>query len=786
MKRHFTWPRIVLLALVAMLFAAFFVPRISADHYRDRVQVALEKALGRKVEIGEVRFRLLPVPGLTVSNVTIGEDPNIGFEPVAYVTTLLAVPRITALLGGSFEFASVDLQDASLNLARVDHAQNGVSWNFASSFLRSAQRSEAMAAFPSVHMRGGRINFKFGDTKSLFYLLNTDVDLWPPDSADGPWTLRVHAEPARTDRPARNGFGSFILRGQWLQSKHTTTLDVKLEQSELGDMLTLFNGHESGFHGDISGDAHLAGPLDRIGIAGRMTVSNVHGWNQTPPGGSGWRFAIGGAIDATGQTIEMDAKIAGTQSPLELRYRVADYLGRPRWGVTVNLNHFPLAPVPEIGRNLGWAVPADFKLDGTADGAVGYSMPEGFPRMDGAMNLSNSTLSVAGAPPLRIPGAELRFSGSVVTLKATEVTTQVTTEIRDTAAIAGSWDADSRKLDVELSTDGMSIASLGRQISVAGIPLLGHATSGTWKGDLRYMDDMWSGELNLQDADIPFEAFSEPLHVVSADATIDGAGLSLKRVNLSVGGLSAQGDYRYEASSPRPHKFRIAIPEASGPAIEKLLMPALRRGNFLTYTFNFGRVPEPDWLRNMRADGTIQTGLLDVGGGQFTKLRARVIWEGTDVQFTGLETQFGEAKFKGSATVHLAGRQPSYDVQGKLTGLDWRNGTIGAEGMLSTSGTGTALMGNMRAHGSFDGQDIELAAPEAYDSVTGTFEWAWDARNPKLRLPQLVMKTGGDTYLGSAEMEDNGQFVLKVSDGTKHIQAAGAILKGDALKPLVP
>ena len=54
--------------------------------------------------------------------------------------------------------------------------------------------------------------------------------------------------------------------------------------------------------------------------------------------------------------------------------------------------------------------------------------------------------------------------------------------------------------------------------------------------------------------------------------------------------------------------------------------------------------------------------------------------------------------------------------------------------------------------------------------MTGTFEWAWDARNPKLRLPQLVMKTGGDTYLGSAEMEDNGQLILKVSDGTKQIQ----------------
>src|SRR5579863_6139216 len=116
--------RLLLFAVVALLLAAVYVPRISADRYRDRVHAALEKALGRRVEIGEVRFRLIPAPGLTISNVTIGEDPDIGAEPAAYVTTLRAVPRIAALFGGPLEFASVDLEDASLNLTRVDHAES--------------------------------------------------------------------------------------------------------------------------------------------------------------------------------------------------------------------------------------------------------------------------------------------------------------------------------------------------------------------------------------------------------------------------------------------------------------------------------------------------------------------------------------------------------------------------------------------------------------------------------------------------------------------------------------
>jgi len=767
-----------------LLFAAFYVPRISADAYRDRAKTALEKALGRTVEIGSVRFRLLPTPAITIGDVIISEDPHIGSEPAAYVKTLQATPRFTALFGGPLEFASVDLEDASLNLTRVDNGPNDFRWNFA-----ALLQPQLLAAFPSIHMRSGRINFKFGEAKSLFYLSNTDVDLWPPSSAPGSgratWTLRVHAEPARTDRPWRaRGFGSFMLRGQWQQTDGATTLDVKLEQSELGDMLTLFNGYESGLNGHISGDAHLAGPLKRLGVAGRLKISNLHGWNQTP-GGNEWSFAIGGAIDAPGQVIDLSAstRVSRTQTPLQLHYRVANYLRRPRWAVTANLNRFPLAPIPEIARNLGWVIPDDFKFDGTADGAVGFSLPDGAPRMDGALNVSNATLIVAGAPPLHLPGATLRFSGSTIKLEATEIRN----ESNETAAIQGDWDVASQKFDVELSSDGMALASLRRQVSVAGIPLLGNATSGTWKGDLRYSTDSgWAGAINLADADVPFEAFAAPLHLISADATIDRTGLVMKRVNFSLGGVAAQGEYRYETAAARPHQFRITVADASAPAIEKLLMPALRRGNLLTYAFNFGRVPEPDWLRNMHAEGTIQAGTFDLAGARFTKLRARVIWEGTNVKLTGLQSSFGEALFSGGATIHLAGRQPGYEVQGKLTGLSWRNGKLNAEGTLAASGTGAGLLANLRANGSFDGKEIDLAALDAYDSVEGLFDWSWDARNPRLKLTQLVMKTGADTYSGTAEMEDNGQLVIKVSDGTRRIQAAGAILRGDALKPVTP
>src|SRR5947209_5682820 len=105
--------------------AAWFIPRINADHFREPIQTALQNALGRKVEIGSVRFRLLPLPGFTIENVTVGEDPAIGAEPAAYITTLSGRPALSSLFGGPLEFASVDLEEASINLTRVDREQTG-------------------------------------------------------------------------------------------------------------------------------------------------------------------------------------------------------------------------------------------------------------------------------------------------------------------------------------------------------------------------------------------------------------------------------------------------------------------------------------------------------------------------------------------------------------------------------------------------------------------------------------------------------------------------------------
>src|SRR5579862_3305883 len=114
-KRTAKWLGIV---LAVLLIAGIVAPYLSGNRFAPRIRAALENALGRKVEIGAVHFSLFSGPGFAVDNVVIHENPAIGIEPLAYVGSLEAVPRITSFFGGRLEFASIRLDDASINISK--------------------------------------------------------------------------------------------------------------------------------------------------------------------------------------------------------------------------------------------------------------------------------------------------------------------------------------------------------------------------------------------------------------------------------------------------------------------------------------------------------------------------------------------------------------------------------------------------------------------------------------------------------------------------------------------
>ncbi len=781
-RKLFTWPKLFFYAILGLLFAAWYVPRISADKYREPIHTALETALGRKVEIGMVQFQLLPVPGFTVQNVKISEDPAIGPEPVAYISVMRGRPTIASLFGGPLAFASVDLEDTSVNLTRVTNPADATAlkWNFP-----ELLRPKLLNAFPSIHLVSGRVNFKFGDTKSVFYLLNTDVDLWPPASDGDPWTLKIRAEPARTDRPAR-GFGFFVARGQWHQSNSSVTLDVKMEKSELGDMITLFEGHESGIHGDILGSAHLAGPISRLGIAGSLKIGDVHGWNTTPPRGAAVGAVISGVLNLPAQMLELRAVSEGRAPAVDIRYNASDYLKRPKWDVRLLLNKQPIAPLFAVARNIGWGIPADMTLDGTLDGQVGFAMPEGKPVFDGQLHATSVGSSAGGnTARLKIADTSIHFANSKVSVGAVAVTSEAT----DASTLSAEYDAAAGEFEASIETSGMPLATMRPYMAAAHAPFLGVANGGTWAGSIEYSNSAgpsWEGTFSLKDAAIAVPAFTQPVQIASADAVLDETGFSLKHATFAVGQVEAQGDYTYQLGAARPHHFQITAAKIDTSQLDTFLVPLLRRGNLLTKALNFGKPPEPDWLKDVHADGTVQAASLVLAGSTLSKFRARILWDGDSVKVEGVQFQLpavfsAQAAFKGDATVDLSKPEAEYGLAGKISGLRWRTAGIEAEGTLATSGTGDDFWARMKASGKLKARNVELAPISPLESLDATFEWEWDGRNPRLKLPEVSASGMGAKWTGAAVGETGGTIVLKLSDGKRNLEAYGAVLKGDAL-----
>ena len=533
-----------------LLLAGLIVPYVNADQYGLRLKWSLQKALGRQVDIGKVRFSLLEGPAFSVERdsrgpgVVIHEDPSIGIEPIAYVESMRVRPSLWSLLGGRFVIASIRLEDASINLSKTGPASEPGLWNF-SSFVNPS----VMSAAPAIHVRNGRVHFKFGDTKSVFYLTATDLDISPPGSRGGGWTVSCSAQPARSDRAAQ-GLGSFTLSGRWYVAPERVDLDLDVERTGLGELTALLRGQAGSIHGTATAQLHLGGPINNIGIQGRLNVEDVHRWDLLPPHGQGWPLDVRGRLDLIGQQLELQSSSAGGGIlPLSARLRASDYLSKPHWAVAVNWNRFPIDPLMQLAADMGAQFPPRLKLSGTMDGAIGYSGAGSF---QGELAFHDTAVTIPDSPPVRFDQAYVVFDHGHVHLSPARVHTAE----QDEAEIQADYAIDADTLDLAIHTEAMKVGSLRAQVALAAVPWLEQVQSGEWSGDLHYHREPaqagWTGQLQLTGARVAVPGLAHPVELASARAQIDGVRVVLDRLDAATGGISFGGDYRYEPGAARP------------------------------------------------------------------------------------------------------------------------------------------------------------------------------------------------------------------------------------------
>jgi hypothetical protein len=755
-------------ALSLLLIAgAILVPYLNADGYGDRLRWSLARSLGRQVDIGQVRFSLWRGPAFVVERngsgpgLVIHEDPAIGIEPVAYVETVVVRPRFLPLLRGRFEIASIQLEDASINLVKPETG----AWNFMPFVDRSV-----MASAPAIHVRDSRVNFKFGDTKSIVYLTDTDFDLSPPHSRGAGWKVYAAAKPARTDRPGR-GLGSFTIAGRWFVAPESVDLDVTFDRTGLSEWTALLRGESGAVHGSVTSRLHLGGPIKNIGIQGRLTLADVHRWDLLPPSGQGWPLEIRGRLNLLGQELELQTSSAGNEVlPLTVGFRASGYLSQPHWAAVVHWNRFPIAPLMDLAAHMGAEFPPGLKLSGTVDGAVTYS---GGSKLQGTMAFHDAAVAIPDSPPVRFEHAYLVFGDNGVRLSPAVVRTAD----NDEAQIEAEYSTDRDAFDLSIRADAMRVASLRAQVALAAVPWLEQIQSGEWSGDLHYHHQNakggWSGRLSIRDARIAVPGFADPVQFAWARAQIDGVRVVLDQIDAEVGKVAFTGEYRYEPAMTRPHRVRFRVADLDAADLEAVLLPTLRRDRSLIARA-LGRSSLPDWMTQRAVEGTLQVDQLAIGDLRLAGVRTQLRWDVARIELDGLQAKLDRAAITGRLSIGLRGVRPTYRMTGKVKGLNWQSGKIDAEGTLETAGVGSQVLENLTSEATFTGSAIDFGASPPWKTVSGTCNLAW---SPRLKVTGLSFKTEDETYTGRGNTLEDGRLMIQLTNGAKEMRMVGTVAR---------
>ncbi|MEJ7608374.1 MAG: AsmA family protein, partial [Bryobacteraceae bacterium] len=722
--------RLALIALLLLVLTGIAAPYIRADRYGQQIQNALQQALGRKVEIGQVRFNLFTGPGFTIENVVIYDDPSAGIEPFAHMEELQARIRLSTLFTGKIAFASLRFVDPHVNLVKPDTG----SWNIVPLLARTAPAPGA-ASLPGISVSGGRIYFKFGDVKSSFYLTGTDFSITPERNA---YNIRFNGSPARTDR-SDQGFGEFVARGRWRTDTGKLDLDVNLEPSSIDELATLIRGQSPGWRGMVISQAKISGPLANLQIKGRLDLQDVYRWNFLPANAAGWGMNYSGSLDMNAQKLEL---VAGSKEnpniPVSARLLLVDILYNPRWNADLTIDNLPASSLVDVARHLGADVPADVQLAGDVKGLVGYGPEAG---LQGELNLSRGAVRLGSGEPLSMTEAQVRIHSGDITLART--TAQY---FGHNVEVEGSYQSKLKQVDAtstvlhsrQISSTRYSATSL-----VAGRHLD--------RGDSAYSRSVGPGA-DLRDSTTHIEGLAERLRIETATVALDGDRLVISRMHLRAGEVEIFGSYRYEPEQSRPHQFNLAIPSARSSEIERLLMPTIRRQN--RFLARFRRTSLPAWLKDRAAEGELRFGKLLLDETAIRALRSHVIWDGATIQFTGLEARLEDSFVTGTAQIALDRSDPAYRLRGALSNFSWKGGRVDLAGTLLSQGIGSGLLANLRSEGTFQARAIEIIPDHLLRSATGGFEFQITPSGPQIRLNEIRAAVGTERFGGEGVSTD--------------------------------
>ena len=823
------WLRVILICGVLLIAASFGFSRALRGAAARRYLIAhLAASFGRPVEVSWFDFSLLDGGRIEAHFVSVADDPEFGNEYFLRSDTLTAGVRWTALLAGRFEFGSVSLSRPSLNLVRDAEGY----WNI-ERWLPPAPQAGARPGFvgpfaPSQDVRaarpyridvdGGRINFKQGDNKSPFALV--DVAGRVEQNGAGRWQLDLEARPMRAGVELQD-IGTLRLRGSIAGTTarlQPAQLNLTWRAASLADALRLVRQNDYGMRGLLAVDLDA-----RIGTSESSTARSADSspaqWSISGAarltGLHGWRLPERGTDPAANLSVEMAWRLGEPRAEirkllLEMPASRIQGTGDLDWAHGVHPQLNIASSTLALGDVLSWyrALQPDVAEDLHADGVLGLDLKLGgwpIQLQEGAISSVGGALSGKSLlAPLRIGVvnasvsrggidiAPTRISFAAATAGATREEVQESGDPPNFFVLRGSLLPQANgvlhlPLDWNFSIEG---ATKRAQDWLVLSSALAQPVNSGWTSEggvavkmrrARRADSPavpWLGTMDFLGLTLSPAYVNQPVRLPKAH--VEFAPLQ-RTITLSAAegfGAVWHGSISRKYSD-KQWAFDLSADHLDAADLDRWLGPRARPGFLARFTGSNSAAADPPAdavVTRLEARGRLRADVIDVPPMHIEQFDGQAELAGRVIRIRNAQANFFGGKISGSLDAQLL-PNPTYEFQGRFDRVDLAQlgravqflearigGNASATLILSAHGIGRQeLIGSMQGQGMINGRNVALPGLD--------LSTVFSEENPNA-APDMFPSVQGKYRIQTAGI-DLANFVMDNSRG--RLEAEGRI-----------
>ncbi len=690
------------MAALAAVLLILFLFRPGVYRLRNRIAGSIGSALGRRVEIDNVRVHVLPQPGFDLEGLVIYDDPAFSPEPMVRAQDVSAIIRLRSLLRGRLEIARLSATEPSINLVRNHEGR----WNLANLLERNAHipvaptgkaPSEPRPAFPYLEAVHARINFKLEQEKKPYALTDADVGLW--QESENSWGARMKAQPVRTDFNLTDT-GLLELNATWQRAVdlRATPLQVSVrwENGQLGQITKLLSGKDRGWRGGVSLSANLSGTPQALLVRSQIGVSDFHRYDIVGSEGARLSARCGGRYSvADGTLADLLCESPLASGTLKVTGSFGPIADGPNYDLTLAADKVPLSSLLSLLRQAKKQLPPDLTATGFVKADV-HAVRKGLgpAEVDGdgvATNVrllanggqdeivfGNIPLAFVTAPPARAQflKATAKNGGQESAEAQLRIGTFPLSMGGPAPATAGGWvspsgyrfmlagDAALKSLFRLADTLGLG----GARPAASGFTKVAINVAGSWHG---FSPPAIVGTAQLHSVRAEMRGVNTPIEISAAVMTLAADTVSLDKIAAQTGATHWSGNViapRQCSSAGCVFRFDLSADRLSTKELyDWFAAPATKRPWYRL--LNLGEQDGPSPLLAARASGTLRIAKLDLKEVPTTQITTQLDLDRGKITLSNLRGQLLQGTHQGNWTIDFSAQPVKYQAAGALQNI---------------------------------------------------------------------------------------------------------------------